>query len=221
MSNHAHNAPFMQPTGPMYPHAAPHMPHHAHGFCRTCCHPVAQCACHRQCRKIEKELLVQPQAATKPVGTINATTGAGANLTEEAAHLRINAMMDLTNPEEAAESDEKADETRMLAGNIQRLRLAVSRKRVAVGLNAAVIGGGCCVHISLEYMPLTPLVDMPAFSCAMVIDSQSTVMLWGKYFVGDGYHVKECVISTNPGAYLWVSSINSVTRARWCEIISC
>jgi hypothetical protein len=228
MSNYIPMAPFMPPPGPMQPYPGPpgpHHHHHGHGFCKSCCHPVSQCMCHRDCRKIEKELLVQPKTAQEIPGTTDATgvtTGYGAQaMAREEADFRIKAMMDMSSPMETADAEEKAADARLTLSNIQRLRQLVARQAVAVGMGSTVIGGGCCVHLSVEYMPLTPLIDMPAFSAAMVLDSKSTLMLWGKYFVDDGYHIKECIISTNPGSYLWVASANSVTRVRWCEIVSC
>lgn len=227
MSNHAYTTPIMQPFGVMQAHPAPHMPHHHHhqhanGFCTSCCHPAAKCACHRSCRKIEKELLVQPKAAAKETDASDTETGAGVHgAATKLDDYKIMAMMDLTIPVGTRETDKKRTDSAPLVSNVQRLQKMVTRKQVASGVQSTVIGGGCCVHLSIEYMPLNPLVDLPAFSGAMVMDSESTIMLWGKYFSGDGYHIKECVISTNPGAHLWVLSINSVTRVRWCEIVSC
>jgi hypothetical protein len=145
---------------------------------------------------------------------------AAASLSPEATKFKINAMMDLTSPIEKQEKGKKSAEARD-ESKILRLRQQVASQKVAAGMESAIIGGGCCVHLSIEYMPLNPIADMLAFSGAMIIDSESTVMLWGKFFAGDGYHIKECVISTKPGAHLSVVSINSVTRARWCEIVSC
>lgn len=231
MTHHTFTAPFMQPVGNMHAHPAPHMQHHHHQqhanhFCTSCRHPVSKCACHRSCRKIEKELLVRPKTASDATGTTDPTTGAAIHsVTTEAVHYKISAMMDLTSPAETPEADTKSKskttDSAPLVSSVQRLQQLVTRKQVAAGMESTVIGGGCCVHLSIEYMPLNPLVDLTAFSGAMVIDSESTVMLWGKYFNGDGYHIKECVISTNPGAHLWVVSINSVTRVRWCEVVSC
>ena len=224
MSNHMFKGPFMQPAGAMYPYPAPPMPypHHPSGFCASCCHPIAKCVCHRDCKKIQKELLCQPDTAVKP-GTTDATgTLSQAGKTADQSQLKLFAMMDLTSPAgTAADSQATDSEATIVLNNVQRLRQLATQRAVAMGVQTAIIGGGCCVHLSIEYMPLSPLADMVSFSGAMVIDSDATVMLWGKYFNGDGYHVKECVISTNPGAHLWVASINSVTRVRWCEIISC
>jgi len=196
--------------------------HHGHGFCASCCHPVAQCVCRRDCRKIEKELLVQPGKVAGTPGT-NTGTVAGTHyqVLGEAAESKLSAMMTLTSPVEIQPAAEKTDEPVVMKSQIQKLSAMVARKQVAYNLLGTIIGGGCCVHLSIEYMPMTPLIDMPAFSGVLVMDSDSTVMAWGKYFVGDGYHVKEGIVSTNPGAHLWVASINSVTRVRWCEIVSC
>ncbi|MGD8569289.1 MAG: hypothetical protein PVJ39_14475 [Gammaproteobacteria bacterium] len=225
MSNYVPMAPYAPPPGPMHPYPGPPGPHHhAHGFCRSCCHPISQCMCHRDCRKIEKELLVQPTKAVEvPGGNTGADFGHGSQtMAREEVDHRIKAMMDMSSPMKAAATEEeKAAEARLTVSNIQRLQRLVASKAVPIGMESTVIGGGCCVHLSVEYMPLTPLIDMPGFSAAMVLDSQSTLMLWGKYFVDDGYHIKECIISTNPGSYLWVASVSSVTRVRWCEIVSC
>lgn len=218
--------PGMYPMPPMYPHPMPPMPHrhhHGHGFCSACCHPVAQCVCHRNCRKIEKELLVQPAKAAGTAGTTGdvATNLTHLNIVGEAAQTKLSAMMVLSSPVETGKTDEKTGESVLVSGQIQKLRALVARQQVAYNILGTIIGGGCCVHLSIEYMPVTPLIDLPAFSGVLVLDSDSTVLAWGKYFVGDGYHVKECIVSTNPGAHLWVASINSITRVRWCEVISC
>lgn len=210
---------------PMHPYLPPHPHHHhGHGFCSSCCHPVAQCVCHRDCRKIEKELLVQPTAAAGVgTGDVGVTTGRleTASMTTEVEHQKVTALMDLISPAEISSDKKKSSDALLSTRNIQQLRKLVAERAVAYGIQSEIIGGGCCVHLSIEYMPLSPLVKLPALSGALVIDSNSTMLAWGKFFTEDGYHVKECIISTNPGAYLWVVSINSVTRVRWCEIISC
>jgi hypothetical protein len=38
---------------------------------------------------------------------------------------------------------------------------------------------------------------------------------------GAGYRVRECVITTNPGARLLAAALNAAARVRWCEIFSC
>lgn len=212
------------PGSPMQPYAPPHQHHHGHGFCRSCCHPAAQCVCHRDCRKIEKELLVQPKAAAGKIpGNTDTTTGnfAPLEMSTDVAHQKATALMDLISPVDVAHSEVKSSDARLSANNIKLLQSQLKSRAVAYGMQSAIIGGGCCVHLSIEYMPLTPLIALPALSGAFVMDSKGTMLAWGKYFSEDGYHVKECVISTNPGAHLWVMSINSVTRVRWCEIISC
>jgi hypothetical protein len=228
MSNHTLTRPIssMKPINPVkpWPGQSPGYGPHAqqyHGFCPSCRHPIAQCVCHRDCRKIEKELLVQPTAVVGQE-TPGTTAGIAAkDLPTEAAKTKLFALMDLISPAEVASGDEKAADTDTSLYSINKLRQAVIRQAVPYGIQSTVIGGGCCVHLSIEYMPLSPLLSTPSLSGALVMDSEVNMLAWGKFFTDDGYHVKECIISTNPGAYLWVVSINSVTRVRWCEIISC
>lgn len=216
------------PTGPMMQPAQAMRPHPAHGFCSSCCHPAAQCNCHRSCRKIEKELLVQPGATGKAdEGIIHRSAGKNAPGKAEPADpatAKVFALMDLISPLEApaAAGDEKsATDARFTMQGADSLRQAVAANRVAFGMKNTVIGGGCCVHLSIEYMQMNPLVPSTALTGVLVMDSKATMMAWGKMFTGDGYHVKECIISTHPGARLWVLSVNAITRVRWCEIISC
>lgn len=214
--------PMMQPAQPMYPYPAPQGAHasHAHGFCSSCCHPVAQCSCNRNCRKIEKELLVQPDTAKGRIGT----NILGKTAPTDSVKAKVFALMDLISPLEspAAAGDEKtAADARLSLQGASYLRQAVTANTAAIGMENTVIGGGCCVHLSIEYMQLTPLIPLTALTGVLVMDSKATMMAWGKMFTNDGYHVKECIISTHPGAHLWVLSINAITRVRWCEIISC
>ncbi|TAN74296.1 MAG: hypothetical protein EPN14_09305 [Gallionella sp.] len=219
--------PMMQPAQAMHPHFAPQGVHapHAHGFCASCCHPAAQCTCHRSCRKIEKELLVGPNAAGG--GITPGKIGKGAHNTaasDDPARAKAFALMDLISPPEAtaADMDEKAAiDAHLPMRGASYLRQAVAANKAAIGMKDTVIGGGCCVHLSIEYMQMNPLVPLTALAGVLVIDSKATMMAWGKMFTDDGYHVKECIISTQPGAHLVVLSINAITRVRWCEIISC
>ena len=94
------------------------------------------------------------------------------------------------------------------------------------GPGQAIIGGGCCVQLSVEYMPAQPVVavDSPTGqNCAVtvvVVDSEGCSLTWHKVFV-EGYHVKESIITTYPGAWLTVSVNNAIARVRWCEVFSC
>jgi len=94
------------------------------------------------------------------------------------------------------------------------------------GTGQAIIGGGCCVQLSVEYMPAKPVVaanPATAQQCAVtveVLDSEGCTLVWRKIFQ-EGYHVKESIITTYPGARLLVRVDNAVARVRWCEIFSC
>ena len=84
----------------------------------------------------------------------------------------------------------------------------------------AFIGGGCCVHISLEYAPITATVQSAV--AVLVRDTEGTVMLWEKIDPpGTHYQVKENVVTTKPGATILLLAVNATVRARWCEVFSC
>jgi len=98
----------------------------------------------------------------------------------------------------------------------------VSQQQTPSNVGRAVIGGGCCVSLSIEYMPSNPSLSNTQ-TCVVVVevtDSAGTLMAWKRQFK-DGYHVQECIITTNPGAILAVRVNNAIARVRWCEIFSC
>jgi hypothetical protein len=101
------------------------------------------------------------------------------------------------------------------AGDISGGLLAVP------GTGQAIIGGGCCVQLSVEYMPANlSLQDQVCNVTVEVQDSAGSFLVWRKQFK-EGYHVKECIITTYPGAKLAVLVNNAIARVRWCEIFSC
>ena len=56
----------------------------------------------------------------------------------------------------------------------------------------------------------------------LVDDSEGTILAWAKSEkAGAGYQIKECIITTKPGADLNVLVVNMTARVRWCEIFSC
>lgn len=188
-----------------------------HGsFCKSCCHPVSKCCCSRECIKESKELLVEPATKTS-TGTVadNATLG-----------LIKNRIMSFStfghSPEMAMEVDKAAG----LSVNTSALNTALDAANVAVGSGDAIIGGGCCVHLSVEYMQNineTMLLKPDVVSAVVVgvLDSEGTVMSWSKFKFSAGYHIKEGIIATKPGAKLVVAVLNAIARVRWCEIFSC
>jgi hypothetical protein len=90
----------------------------------------------------------------------------------------------------------------------------------AAGLVTAFIGGGCCVHISLEYAPITATVQ--SIVAVLVRDTEGTLMMWEKINPpGTHYQVKENVVTTKPGATILLFAVNATVRARWCEVFSC
>lgn len=188
----------MYTGAPMFaPHPGPmmgHHPHHdAHGFCHSCCHPRSQCQCHRrECRKESKELLVTPVA----------TDAKKMDAIAEAPILKMMMKSDLAMA--------RADAT--VGANIE--------KAPTVGMDTTFIGGGCCVHLSVEYAADSPT---QAFGVGILVaDSEGTLLLWGKgEKAGTPYQIKEGIITTKPGAKLTVLVVNATARVRWCEIFSC
>jgi hypothetical protein len=90
----------------------------------------------------------------------------------------------------------------------------------AVGTAKAFIGGGCCVHISIEYAPATPTAA--ALVGVIVTDTEGTTLAWEKIEQpGAHYQVKENVVTTKPGATVTVLAVNATARIRWCEVFSC
>jgi hypothetical protein len=84
----------------------------------------------------------------------------------------------------------------------------------------AFIGGGCCVHISIEYAPITATAQ--SIVGIMVKDTEGTLLVWEKVDPpGTHYQVKENVVTTKPGATIKLLASNATVRARWCEIFSC
>ena len=84
----------------------------------------------------------------------------------------------------------------------------------------AFIGGGCCVHISVEYAPVTPTAV--SIVGIFVSDTDGTLLAWAKTEQPGGhYHVKENVITTKPGATVTLIAVNATARIRWCEVFSC
>ena len=88
------------------------------------------------------------------------------------------------------------------------------------GTAKAFIGGGCCVHISIEYAPVAPTAT--ALVAIIVTDSEGTALAWEKVEQPGGhYQVKENVITTKPGATVTLLALNATARIRWCEVFSC
>lgn len=179
---------------PTYTGAGPAYPppgHSPHGFCHSCCHPAAKCCCNRECRKEARELLVQPTLARAALEKDDAHAAAFARAALFPSHQPAGHQLD-----------------------------AIGQAAPKAGIGRAFIGGACCVHLSVEYTPQTPT----AASKVLVLadDSEGTVLAWGKSEQpGAGYRIKECIITTKPGADLLVLVVNMTARVRWCEIFSC
>ena len=98
--------------------------------------------------------------------------------------------------------------------------LAASRVGAGkIGLDKAFIGGGCCVHLSIEY---TPAGTADGTVAVLTQDSSDTELMWiKKVNAGLGYQIKEGIVTTKPGAHLTVLVVGATARVRWCEVFSC
>lgn len=169
-----------------------------HGFCRACCHPAPSCCCTRECRKESKELLVRAEPLDREA------------LMKDERYRMASARMAFARP--IVEAYQKAGDF--------NLGQAVGAAQVTYGIGTGFIGGGCCVHLSIEYSPSTPTAA--SLVGVVVDDSQSTAMAWLKLEKEHaGYQVKEGIITTKPGADVNVVVVNMTARLRWCEVFSC
>ena len=100
------------------------------------------------------------------------------------------------------------------------LDVAAEAAQPGLGTGTAFIGGGCCVHVSIEYAPSTPTAA--SLVLVIAVDSEGTILGWARLEKpGAGYQIKECIVTTKPGANLSVLVMNMTARVRWCEIFSC
>ncbi len=204
-------------------HPHPH-PHHGHGgFCHSCCHPASQCCCHtRECRKESKELLVE---STLSANDLKENPQLAADFRVMDAVAKVVAT---TAAESGVEAKTSADEAKSAEAfseiNLSSVRVEAiaigSRATNRFGLGRAFIGGGCCVHLSIEYVPVA--ATAVSLVGVLVTDSEGTALVWGKRVEqGSGYQICEGILTTKPGANLAVVVVNMTARIRWCEVFSC
>ena len=166
-----------------------------HEFCNSCCRPAHACCCgSRRCRKESKDLLLEGTAVSGREGLSKALPGTDATKAQQ--------LLDTVRLTNAATPAANAITT--------------------VGLQTAFIGGGDCVHLSIEYMPANSLAPATGAVIVLVADSDKTAMMWAKIVDANaGYQIQEDIITTHPGATLTVAVINVIARVRWCEVFSC
>jgi xanthine/CO dehydrogenase XdhC/CoxF family maturation factor len=170
------------------------MGHHSPGTCRSCGQPSGQCGCGcRECRKESKELVVRSSVAAGQDTKLNTVLAAAMQQPHNLAGLR-----GIEEPRPAAAAAAGAEKA----------------------IDTAFIGGGCCVHLSVEYAPVVPTAQ--SVIMIIVTDSEGTLLAWAKTEQPGGhYQVKENVVTTKPGATVLVAVSNATARVRWCEVFSC
>lgn len=180
--------------------------HHGPGTCKSCGQPSEKCCCGcRECRKESREIVVR--ATTQPNST-GAAAGSSKFESVFAAAMKQPHGFATIN----ADGDADFAATRGVAG--------AAAARLDRAVDTAFIGGGCCVHISVEYAPIVPTAISRVL--ILVADSEGTLLAWMKTEQpGAHYQVKENVITTKPGATIIVAVDNATARVRWCETFSC
>ena len=191
---------------------------HYHEFCPSCCQPAHACCCSsRRCRKEAKELLVEGTAVGR--GQPGKLTGA-----DLAIATHVIGTVRLMNGAALAGDQGTSQYTEAKATGTSKLDSATLTTAAAAtaGVQGAFIGGGCCVHLSIEYMPDNTLAPAAGAVAVIVADSDKTVMMWAKLVdATDGYQIHEDIITTHPGAKLTAVVVNVTARVRWCETFSC
>lgn len=161
-------------------------------FCGGCGHPHASCCCAcPECRKEAKDLLVQP------------STTKGDNPGLAAMAERLAAIRSFGAQSGAQATDAAAP-------------IVPLPKDLAIG--TAFVGGGCCVHFSVEYTPTGTADGLVLVGAA---DNDTEVMWIKNVSAGLGYQVKQGVVTSKPGATLSVVVSGATARVRWCEVFSC
>lgn len=218
------------------PHYHGHYHGHDDGFCHSCCHPMARCCCGcRECRKEAKEILVRPPEGVVTynppdlstgtiVGTVTTVAPTTPSLHRETPNPTLGDEGNVDNSEGGSNVSKDAEIGDTIAPSPTSLSsgLMINIAGSAIARDSAIIGGGCCVHLSIEYMPANPTISNVSSKIVVkVIDSEATGLEWSKEGVLSGYHIKERIITTNPGAKLTVGVVNAIARVRWCEVFSC
>jgi hypothetical protein len=175
---------------------APPMGHHGPGTCHSCGQPSGQCNCGcRECRKESRELVVRSSVAAAPNTNLHTVVAAAMQQPQNFAGLH-----GANEPQAAAAGAPAASADK--------------------AIDTAFIGGGCCVHLSVEYAPVVPTAQ--SVIIIIVSDSEGTLLAWAKTEPpGSHYQVKENVVTTKPGATVLVAVSNATARVRWCEVFSC
>ncbi len=185
---------------------------HYHDCCPDCGRPSHACCCgSRHCRKEAKELLVEGKVAGRKL--------VGADLaTAKHVLTTVHLMQGTAQAGGQTGAKETGAET---SGRVVESVSLIDSAAASAGVAVGFIGGGCCVHLSIEYMPDKPLAPATGAVAVLVADTDKTVMLWGKIVdANDGYRIQEDIITTHPGAKLTVVVINVTARVRWCEVFS-
>jgi hypothetical protein len=198
--------------------------------------------CHHYCHKESRELLVVPNTSVgvdsidpaflKSLAGMVGLNGIGAGNSKTAAILgeiqkKAEHGSAITpesgNKDMAAMHTDLATIAELAARGAKDAGVApVNSKEIAKGVGSAIIGGCCCVHLSIEYLPSNILSELNCAVAVGTMDSAGTLCAWAQICgAQSGYEIREHIISTNPGARLVVVAVNAIARIRWCEHFAC
>ncbi|MBN2035135.1 MAG: hypothetical protein JW768_00200 [Chitinispirillaceae bacterium] len=196
-----------------------------HGFCWPGGHPAyPYYGDAPTCRKEAKELLVVPETRTADGGGM-VKPGVSQGVLEL---LKDNVDVKST-VKKAVAKDIAATTAAAIGGGVRPVEegkadIAVTPVR-DLGVGSAIIGGCCCVHLSIEYMPSLASIGTSLLSPVVLVsvtDSEATTLTWQKSVDPESiYQIRENIIATRPGATLDVIVRNVIARVRWCEVFSC
>jgi hypothetical protein len=154
--------------------------------------------------KEAKELLVEPTMSRSDLKDTPGIANAAARMTI------FTSFADALQGGEAQAAGVEASPVHLLTPGLLR--------EGKIGLGTAFIGGGCCVHLSVEYTPIGTADGI----VGVVVQDQDTELAWiKKVSAGLGYQIKEGVVTTKPGAHLTALAVGATLRIRWCEVFSC
>ena len=183
---------------------------HYHEYFPTGCQPARTCACEPpRCRREARELLVQAQAASTRLTGNDLATATSAMATMRVTQTGTSAASQGANAPAGTDTAPPAS-------------VFTDADPATAATAGAFIGGGCCVYLSIEYMPSNPLGTATGVVIVLVADHDKTIMMWARVVDANaGYHIQEDIITTHPGAKLTVVVLNVTARVRWSETFSC
>ncbi len=170
---------------------------------------------------VPARITMAPDSAAVAANPAGSAAAAAANAARSSKELEFTGAAASVKADTTAARNANVDTSGLHVLGFSSLNMDASATAAAARtIPSAFIGGGCCVHISVEYAPIVPTAKSAVL--VAVADSEGTVLAWEKIEQpGAHYTVKENIITTNPGATVKLFAVNATARIRWCEVFSC